>query len=672
MPDFPLLNDLLILLALSVGVVIGLHRVGLPPIVGFLAVGVLSGPHGLGLIQDPHDVELLAELGVVLLLFTVGIELSLEKLTRLRWLLVIGGGLQVGLTLGLGALLAHLGGVDWSKAVFLGMLLSLSSTAIVLRMVADRGEVDTPYGRACVAILIFQDLCIVPMVLVTPFLAGQGGGWGPLAWVAAKGLLFVAGAVLAARYAVPWVFRLAVRTRRREVFVLTVALLCLGAALASAAVGLSLALGAFIAGLILSESEYGVQALGDALPFREVFNSLFFISVGLLLDVRIVIQNPGWVLGSVAAILTLKAAVTGGATLVLGFPLRVAAAAGLALSQIGEFSFVLSRAGIEAGLLGPRFEQIFLAAAVITMALTPWLHGAGMWAQAREGSLASWRLPLFRGESAPVALSHTLEDHVVIVGYGVNGRNLARVLAWEHIPFAAVEMNPATVRAERGQGVPILYGDATTPETLHHAGIADARVLVVAISDAAATRRVVALANRLNPRLHVIARTRYVQEVPPLLALGAGDVIPEEFETSVEIFTRVLHRYLVPRHVIDRCVREVRQGAYEMLRDLEVGRRPAEGIERFLSDIAMEVFRVEPGSPLADRALHESQLRTRSGATLVALQKAGGTLVGNPAPQTVAEQGDLAAVLGTAEQLAAAAPLFASPGEDLGGGAANG
>ena len=664
MPDPGILSDILILLTLSVAVTVVSHRLGLPPMVGFLLTGVLCGPGGLALVKGAHQVEVLAELGVVLLLFTVGIELSLEKLVRMRWMLFLGGGLQVGLAAGLAALLAQAAGIVWPKAIFLGMMVSLSSTAIVLRIVSDRGEVDTPYGRACVAILIFQDLCIVPMVLLTPFLAGRAAGLASVGWTAFKAVAFVAGAVLAARYAVPWAFRIVVRTRRREVFVLTVAALCLGAAWSSAQVGLSLALGAFIAGLILSESEYGVQALGDALPFREVFNSLFFISVGLLLDVRIVVQAPAWVLGSVAAIVILKGLTAGGATLILGYPLRVAAAAGLSLSQIGEFSFVLSRAGMEAGLLGRAFDQIFLATAVVTMALTPWLHRSGLWVQARTGRLASWRLPFLKKETPTATSAHELRDHVVIVGYGMNGRNLSRVLASVGIPYVAVEMNPFTVRAEREKGIPILYGDATLPETLAHAGLETARVLVIAISDAAATRRVAALANRAAPQAHVIARTRYVQEVGPLLTLGAHQVIPEEFETSVEIFAQVLHQYLVPRDIVENCIREVRKDAYEVLRDPALPSPSRAELDRLLSDVAFETYRVEQGSEVDGRSLAGSRLRTLTGATLVALQKGSGSLLSNPDPEALLEQGDVVMLLGSAPQLAAAARLFRPPSQE--------
>ncbi len=660
-PGMEILSDLLLLISLGVVIVILFHRLRIPPIVGFLLTGVISGPHGLGLVSDVHEVEVLAELGVVLLLFTVGIEFSLEKLLRLRLLLLVGGGVQVGLTTAVGAFLAHAAGIAWPKAVFLGMLLALSSTAIVIRLLAERGEVDTLYGRASVAILIFQDLCVVPMVLLVPFLAGGNDSYGPVAFVALKALAFVAAAVLAARYVVPSVFRLAVSTRRRDVFVLTVVLLCLGAAWFSALAGLSLALGAFIAGLVLSESEYGVQALGEALPFREVFNSIFFISVGLLLDVRTVLNYPLWVLGSVTAIVVLKGALAGAAALVLGYSVRVAAATGLALSQIGEFSFVLSREGIDAGLLARPFEQIFLASAVFTMAITPFLHYSARRALTLTGRLARWKFPLSRIDAAPQGEGGPRGDHVVIVGYGMNGRNLSRVLTSVGIPFTVVETNPFTVKKEREAGVPIVYGDASTAETLHLAGVERAKVLVAAISDAAATRRVVDLARRLNPRLYLIARTRYVEEVRAILALGAQEVIPEEFETSVEIFARVLSRYLVPRDRIERCVREVRQGAYEMLRSPASVSGAVGDVRHYFRDISFEVYRVEEGCPVAGRSLGDTMMRTVTGATLVALQRAAGEVRPNPDVSERFSPGDLAVVLGSPAQLVSAAALFRGP-----------
>ena len=271
------LHDLLILFGLGVAVVLLFHRAKVPPIVGFLITGVLCGPYGFGLISDPHEVESIAEMGVVLLLFTVGIEFSLKQLARIRNFLLIGGGLQVVVTIGTIYLVARIAGEGTKVALFLGMLVALSSTAIVLRLLADRGELDGPAGQAVLGILIFQDLCVVPMVLFTPFLTGTSSDAGSAIGVVIKAVLFIGSAVVAARWVVPRLLHYVVATRRREVFLLAIILLCLGTAWASARVGLSLALGAFIAGLVISESEYSHQALGEILPLREVFNSLFFI-----------------------------------------------------------------------------------------------------------------------------------------------------------------------------------------------------------------------------------------------------------------------------------------------------------------------------------------------------------------------------------------------------------
>ena len=655
-PDF--LTDLTLLLALGVAVVLLGDRVRLPPIVGFLITGVLCGPFGFGVIRDTAQVEALAELGVVLLLFTVGIEFSVRELSRMGSFLLVGGGLQVALTTAATAVLARAVGVAWPNGVFLGMLVALSSTAIVLRLLAGRGEMDSPHGRAALGILIFQDLCIVPMMLLAPFLRGEGR-LEAIVPVALKAAAFHLAAWVAARFVVPRILHRVVKTRKREVFLLTVVLLCLGAALVSSLVGLSLALGAFIAGLTISESEYSHQALGEVLPLREVFNSLFFVSIGMLFDFRTALAQPLLVAGALAAVLLGKTAITAAVTWALGQPLRVAIVTALTLAQIGEFSFVLSRAGVEAGLLGSRLEQLFLAVAVLSLAATPLLSGlaprlAGALDQALPGALVRGH----RALTAAAAGDARLADHVIIVGYGVNGHNLARALRRVDVPFAVVEMNPDVVRRERRHGRAIIYGDATRQEVLEFAGVARARVLVVAISDAAATRAAVALARRLNPQLHIVVRSRYLQEVEPLSALGTDEVVPEEFETSIEIFSRVLHRYLVPSATIDEIGREIRRDAYEMFRaPIDADAAPGD-VRRVLGDLSVEVVRAEPGSEAVGRSLGECELEARSGATVVAIQRGAHDQELRPTPASRIQEGDLVLLLGRPPQLAAAAALL--------------
>lgn len=656
------LHDLLILFGLGVAVVLLFHRAKVPPIVGFLITGVLCGPYGFGLISDPHEVESIAEIGVVLLLFTVGIEFSLKQLARIRNFLLVGGGLQVLITIGTIYLVERIAGEGTKVALFMGMLVALSSTAIVLRLLADRGELDGPAGQAVLGILIFQDLCVVPMVLFTPFLTGVDASAGDAIAVIVKALLFIGGAVVAARWVVPRLLHYVVATRRREVFLLAIILLCLGTAWASARVGLSLALGAFIAGLVISESEYSHQALGEILPLREVFNSLFFISIGMLFDVRTVVGAPLTVFGAILIVVVVKTVVTTATGIALGQSLRIAIVAGLALAQIGEFSFVLSKVGLSAGLLDVGHYQLFLAVAVGTMTLTPVMLAVAPRLAASLEGVAPARFA--SGRAAPLAV-HTgapLADHVIIIGYGVNGRNLARVLGRVGIPFIVIELNPQVVRTERERGRPIIYGDATRPEVLEHAGVRAARVVVIAISDAAGTRGAVDVARRLNPHLHLIVRSRYVHEMDPLFTLGTDEVIPEEFETSIEIFSRVLHRYLVPRDEIERQIRDIRRSGYEMFRTISAAHGPALGLQRFLTGLAFEVYRVEEGSAVAGRELAGSGVRDASGASILAIHRADGTMVFNPAPETPIVAEDLCLLLGTHEQISAASGLFRAGG----------
>ena len=652
-----LLPDLLILFALSVVAALAFHRLRLPPIVGFLITGVISGPYGFGLIRNIADVESLAEIGVVLLLFTVGLEFSLQHLARLRRFLFIGGALQVGVTIAVTAALARSLAVAWPVAIFLGMLVALSSTAITLRLYAERGELDTPFGNASLGILIFQDLCVVPMMLLTPALAGGGRNPTSLARTLLEAALFIAATVVAARLVVPRILHLVAATRRREVFLLTIVLFCLGTAWASARVGLSLALGAFIAGIVIADSEYSQQALSDIVPLREVFNSLFFISIGMLFDIRTVGRSPVLVICAIATVIVVKVVVTGGASLVLGQSLRPALATGLGLAQIGEFSFVLSAAGMTAGLLDERLDQLFLAVAVGTMALTPALIDiaprAGAWLERRTPN--RWRPSQ---TAAPMQGDAPVGDHVIIVGFGFNGRNLARVLRDIGIAYRVIDSNASIARQERRHGEPVLYGDASSAEILHHAGVERARVLVVAISDIPATRATVASVRRLNPNVHVIVRTRYMREIGSLVKLGSGEVVPEEFETAIEVFTRVLRRYLVPRDVIEREVRNVRSQYDEMFRPLpDIGVR-VEDLSRFLTEVTLVVMRVEPGAPATGEPLSDVRFRERSGATVVAIQREGGGLVASPSGDEVLHPGDTILVMGRTDQLERAATLL--------------
>ena len=659
--EFGALKDIVVLFGLALLTVVVLRKFNFPSIIGFLITGVLAGPYALGFIRDTHQVEQMAEIGVVLLLFTIGIEFSLRELMRIRHMVLIGGGLQLFFTIAVVAGLGTFFGFPLYQAVFFGFLVALSSTAILMKLLMDAGEMDTPQGKAALGILIFQDLCIVPLMLFTPFLAGGGNGLLDIAIVSAKAAALMLGAHYGARFLVPWVFEQVVKTRSRELFVLTIIFIGMGTAWLTAQAGLSLALGAFIAGLAISESEYSHQALSDIMPFREAFMSLFFISVGMLLKPGILVKFPLLIIALVISIILIKAVLTSAVGFALGLPMRIAVITGLSLAQIGEFSFVLSRSGLSHGLLTPETYQLFLAASIATMALTPLCMKV-------SGPIANRLVRVLphawtRGRSSLAQNGNkvSLSDHVIVVGFGVNGKNLAKVLKNLKIPRVIIETNPFTVRSQRHLGEKIIFGDASKPEILEHARIEEARIIVVAISDAAASRRIAAQARKMNPSIHVIVRTRYLLEMEPLFKLGVNEVIPEEFETSVEILSRVLKRFLIPQDVVEECIADVRRDGYEMLRTASKRHSHAVGIAGFLSGAEIGSYRVQRHAPVEGESLRGGLLRAKSGATVVAIKR-GSEINPNPDPVWEFREDDIALLLGTPEQMRAAARLF-EPGQ---------
>lgn len=658
----PLLADLVTLLVVSIGVLYASYRVRLPPIVGFLISGMLLGPHGFVLVEGGEDVQQIAEIGVVLLLFTIGLEFSLADLMRMRRAALVGGSVQIAVVTGAVFLTLIQFGVPPNGALFLGLTTSLSSTAVVLRLLQQSAQIDAPHGRMSMAMLVYQDLMIVPMMLLIPVLAGTSGGLvGALGRFFVQAVAILTVVTLLARFVVPQLLDRVVHTRSRDLFLLTILTLCLSIAWVASLAGLSLALGAFLAGLLVSESEYSHQALADILPFRDVFASFFFISIGMLLDLQLAASQPILLVALVLGVLLVKVLAGTIAVLVVGSPLRTAVITGMATSQVGEFSFVLAGAGIAAGLVSDSSYQWFVATTVATIGLTPFLVTSAP----RLASLLH-RLPLphhlqSRGRVAESERTpKRLENHLVVIGYGINGRNVSRAATVAGIPYVAVDMNPALVTTERALGVPVFYGDATREALLEHLGVPRARAVVVALSDAAATRQVTSLVRALNPTCSIVARTRYVREVEALKGLGADTVVPEELETSVEIVSRVLTGYLVPRAEIEAFVSEIRAGNYEMWRSPAAVAPSLHDLKQTLTDVEITTLRVDAGSTLAGQRLVDSDLRRVFGVTVVAIRR-GEQLIPNPRGDERVVEGDLLVVLGLGEEIAAAAGLAAGP-----------
>ena len=661
-----LLDYVIIILGLSVFVAFVCHQVRVPTIVGFFLTGILAGPHGLGLVKAVHEVEFLAEVGVVLLLFTIGIEFSLNRLLQIKRAVIAGGMLQVSLTLLVVFFVAREMGQPVGEAIFMGFLVALSSTAIVMKLTQERAEIDSPHGRTTLGILIFQDIIIVPMILVTPLLAGATEHLAGISLVLiAKGIGIIALVIICAKWIVPRVLYQITRTRSRELFLLTIVVICFAVAWLTSSIGLSLALGAFLAGLIVSESEYSHQALGNILPFRDVFMSFFFVSIGMLLDIGFLFQNLGVIVLITGGVLLLKAVIAGGAAVLLGLPLRAAILVGFALSQIGEFSFILSKTGIEYGLLSGGGYQTFLSFSVLSMAATPFIIGGAprvadfVLRGPVPGRLRTGLYPV------PEMAVEGNKDHVIIVGFGVNGRNVARAAGVADIPYVIIEMNPETVRSEQAKGEPICYGDATQEAVFRHADIQDAKIVVVAINDPAATRGITEIARRLNPNVYLIVRTRYVQEMAPLYDLGADEVIPEEFETSVEIFNRVLAKYLVPRDTIEKFAAEVRSDGYEMFRSLARETASFADLKIQVPDIEISALRIGEKAPIIGRSLAQIELRKKYGVTLLAMRR-GTEVLSSPDVDMPFHAGDVLFAVGSSEKIAGVMGLFHNPDEKKG------
>jgi CPA2 family monovalent cation:H+ antiporter-2 len=637
------------------------HRLRLLPIVGFLVTGVAIGPDALGLVRDRELVDAVAELGVVLLLFTIGIEFSLERLARIQRLILGGGGLQVGLTvLAVAALLAVFG-VDARTGIFSGFLVALSSTAIVLKVLGDRGRIQEPAGRFSVGVLILQDLAIIPMVLVVPMLGGGGGSAAGVILALAKGAAIIALVLVVARRLMPPVLEGVARTCSPELFLLSVVAICFGIAWLTSQAGLSLSLGAFLAGLIVSESRFSQHALGEILPLQILFNAAFFMSVGMLLDLSFLAAHLPLVLGAALGVLVLKTLTGAAAARALGEPTWRALGIGVGLAQVGEFSFVLERSGRDAGLapfgLPEGGAQVLIAVAVILMASTPALLSLG----ARVARRAERE-----GDPSPEpgldehGLAH-LENHVVVAGYGSAARSLVQTLAGARVPMVVVTLSPSGANEAESRGLPVLRGDSSRMRTLQLAGVERAKVLVIPDDEPVQARRITTVARSLNPTLHLAVRMRRREDALELLAAGADQAVAEEFEGIVQLFADVLASYAVAPNEIARHEATLRRGGYAALLESDPGVPPPIDCELDEDCLDRRRFTLRPDAPALGHALRELGL-AELGLEALALMR--GERSQPVAEATMLLPGDVLELRGTAGAFAAAADYFRPPTPD--------
>jgi CPA2 family monovalent cation:H+ antiporter-2 len=643
------LQPALILLAAAVLVVIVFRSLKLPPLLGYLIVGAAIGPYALGWIRDTSEVRHLAEFGVVFLMFSIGLEFSLPKLLTMRRIVFGLGAAQVMLTLGIVLAVAIALGIKWQAGIVLGGALALSSTAILAKLLAERYELDSMHGRQIIGILLFQDLAVVPLLILVPALAAppeellMNLGYALLkAAVVLSVLLF-----LGQRLMRGW-FHVVARQKSSELFVLNVLLITLGSAFITEMAGLSLALGAFVAGVLISETEYRYQVEEDIKPFRDVLLGLFFVTIGMLLDMRVVVEN-GWPSVLLITLVLLKTLLIIGLTRLFGNNSGVALRTGLALGSCGEFGFVLLANAFDIGLLEPQVLQPVLAAMVLSMLIAPFVIDKSEYF-VRRWSATEWTNRAMQLHNIAVR-SMAANEHVLICGYGRSGQNLSRLLEQEHIPFIALDIDPQRIQEAVVAGESVVFGDAARREVLVAAGLMRAKAVVITYSDTTSALKILAHTHELRPDVPVVVRTVDDTDIDRLKAAGAAEVVAEIMEGSLMLASTTLMLVGTPLNRVLRRIRETRAHRYSLFR----------GFYRGMSDEADDTDEMQPklhsvmvvrGAKAIGKSLEELDFAGLH-VEITAVRRRNVRTV-TPAPDTRIEEGDVVVLLGVEEDLAAA------------------
>lgn len=634
-----------------------------PVLLGYLLGGMVVGPAGLGLIALEGDIKILAEIGVELLLFALGVEFSLKELLQVRAIALGGGSLQILLTILLGGGLAHATGwVDnLPQAAFLGSVLALSSTAVVLKSLIERNEVKTPHGKIMLAMLIVQDLGLGVMLAVLPALAEPQGMGAAVAMALVKLALFLGGAIAVGRWLIPPVIRLVARRGSQELFLLTILSLCLGIALLTSALGLGVEMGAFVAGLMVSNVEYADHALDRVLPMRDVFATLFFASIGLLIDPGFLLENISVLLGLVIVVMVGKALLVTAIVRAFGYSLKTALTVGTGINQIGEFSFVLASVAQESGLFSERLYGLTVGTTAATLVLTPLLLRL-------TPLLIGWLersprfFPLMQGRTErPIDPgSEALTEHIVVAGFGRVGQTLVRLLYFQGHPLLVIDNDEAKLQLLRERNITYLFGDASSTHLLQKANIQAAKALAITLPDPMATRLVLDRALHLAPELDITVRAHADSELDPLYQLGAKEVVQPEFEAALEIGAHVLLTLGESAAEVQQVVNRYRQGRY---RDIAPERSEYWGVgdfEHVIAGLNHRWYRLPLGHGLVGQSLGGANLRRLTGVTVMAIAR-GKLTLRYPLGEQVLEGGDRLLIVGDAAEQAAFEQLLTAP-----------
>ena len=654
--ELAILKDIVIIFALSTLVNLVFTRFKIPTVVGYLLTGMIAGPHLLSLIEAPHEIELMAEIGVVLLLFTIGLEFSLSHLLRIRRIVFLGGLVQVLFTAGVFVLISHFYGMNLHAALLMGFLAALSSSALVLKLLQERSELTSNYGRTVLGILIFQDLLLAPLLLFTDILADTSVNFrGELLLLTGK-VIFITGLVYAGnKWLLPRLLNLIAKTKNQELFMMSIFLVCFAIALLTSKLGMSLAFGAFLAGLMISESEYSYNVFGNFLPVKDVFASFFFVSIGMLLDLSFVIDNYQLVIITVLLVIIIKTIIAGGTGFILGHTFQGTVLIGLALSQVGEFSFVLAKIGFDRSILPEFYYHLFLSVAVITIALTPLLFYLSPYL---VKVLLKLPLPeflingLFPLEEIDIPV---FSNHLVIIGKDASALKLSKMAKFNNLNHISIVFDPSLAREMMNNGDLVVYGDAVNEPILRKAHVDTADIVVVSVGSIVASMAIIEKVRHLNKNVYILARSTLIRNVESLYKVGADQVLPEKLEIAIDLLNRILNKRLIPQREVNRIMNRIRSMSLGAFTDKDIVNQPSI-LDEFIN-INITAVKVETGSEAEGKSLIDIDLRKKTGVTLLAIKR-GAEVIEHPVPKTVFRCDDIAYFLGNPEQINFASELL--------------
>lgn len=655
--DIDILKGIVIIFALSIFVNLIFMKIRIPTVVGYLLTGVIAGPHMLSLAGGRNEIEVLAEIGVVLLLFTIGMEFSLQHLLKIRRIVFFGGFIQVFITAGIFFLISYFYQMTWQSRLFIGFLVALSSSALVMKLLQERSEITSNYGRTVLGILIFQDLLLVPLLLFTNLLADNSAVNIPreIIFLIIKVVLIISLVYAGNRWVLPRLLHLVAMTKNQEIFIMSIFMICFAIALLTSKLGMSLAFGAFLAGLMISESEYSHNVFGNFLPIKDIFASFFFVSIGMLLDLSFVNDHLPLVILSVFLVLTFKTVIAGGTGFILGHTLQGTLLIGLSLSQVGEFSFILAKMGHNSAILSDFYYQLFLAVAVITMATTPFLIRVS-----KPLFNAMCRMPLPKVMFSGLFPLKEIEipyfkNHLVIIGKDASAIKLSVMAKNNNLKHISIVFDPAMARDKMKNGDMVVYGDAANEPVLRKAHVDTADIIIISVGSIVPSMSIIEKVRNLNSDAYIMVRSPLMKNIGQLYHSGADQVLPEKLEIAIDMLNKVLIRRNTPNKEINRIIKGIRVSNLGVFSDKDINTR-ASILDEF-SDIEISSIRVEEGSIAEGKSPADIELRKKTGVTLLAIKRGDFTLE-HPSPDTILHSNDVAYVLGDTHQVENATTLF--------------